>query len=266
VSLSSYLSSWVPKWLQNAWGKNYFSTLGGQLDLLSQQTTQAVLARTPQYGPTDALPVIGDDRSLVQGTSESNPSFIARLINAWSTWTQGGTALGLLLDLKAIGYQPFIVTQQGYRYSLTVVDLLNAVAFGNGEWLCKPGQRTAPNLQGPPGSPWSHFQLLFIPGGFGNLPVSPPAISTWSAGGTPGSGLPLANSAEIATLVQRIQTWMPGNCVCDGIVAITAGGSWGYPFGVPVGGGITWATRASGQTWGSLKAAAVITVYPVPSP
>lgn len=93
----------------------------GQVELLREATR----ARFPGdgYAPDDALPEIGQDRQLIQGTSESNATFRTRLLTAWDQHELRGTWVELLFQLYfSCGVEAggaYIIQQNGLIYSLS---------------------------------------------------------------------------------------------------------------------------------------------------
>lgn len=93
----------------------------GQVALLREATR----ARFPGegYAPDDALPEIGKDRQLIQGTGESNATFRTRLLTAWDQHALRGTWVELLFQMYfSCGIEAggaYIIQQNGLIYSLS---------------------------------------------------------------------------------------------------------------------------------------------------
>lgn len=84
---------------------------------------EAVKARMPELGPSDALPYMGQDRKLIQGYGESDDEFRSRCKAAWNQWEVAGTWAELLFQLYwSCGLDTtstWIVQQNGYAYNLS---------------------------------------------------------------------------------------------------------------------------------------------------
>lgn len=84
---------------------------------------EAVKARMPERGPSDALPYMGQDRKLIQGYDESDDDFRTRCKTAWQQWQLAGTWAELLFQLYwSCGLDAgstWIVQQNGYAYNLS---------------------------------------------------------------------------------------------------------------------------------------------------
>ena len=70
-----------------------FGLLG---DALLEKLDQAVRARMPGQGTVTALPILGDDRVLIQGPGEPDASFILRLKSFLQDWSYAGSHWALL--------------------------------------------------------------------------------------------------------------------------------------------------------------------------
>lgn len=123
-TLSAWLRGLPIPWLvSNPVGAADATAQGTLYDGQVSLAKQAVLARFPDYAPSDALPYIGKDRKLIQGYAESDANFRVRLRTAWDQWALAGTWAELLFQLYwSCGFDTastWIVQQNGYAYSLS---------------------------------------------------------------------------------------------------------------------------------------------------
>ena len=123
-----------------------------------------VKAREPDNAPVDALPHIGGDRQLIQGSNETNASFTTRLLDAWGQWSRAGTPCSVLEQLYYFGLSGAVwVQQNGLQYTLSGAptpgqDPTGLVVASTATTL--PATLTssvAPYRQIPAGTPWVNF-------------------------------------------------------------------------------------------------------------
>lgn len=84
-------------------------------DIVRDQITQARYQAYPSKCASDALPHLGGDRKLIQGSNESDTSFRTRLKDAWGQWSRAGTACGVLEQLYYFGLTNAYWFQQNGR-------------------------------------------------------------------------------------------------------------------------------------------------------
>lgn len=146
---------------------------------------QGIQQRFPDYCAPDALPLLGGDRLLVQGPTETNQNFITRIKTAWgnspitvsapglpaaqaggvvSGWALAGTWLQLLEELYWGGFSGAVVVQQnGLAASLTGaptpgVDNTSLLSLVSAAALTAPLVSTVnPSRSIPAGTPWFAF-------------------------------------------------------------------------------------------------------------
>lgn len=123
-SISAWLKSLPVPWLVSYDnGAADASAQGAVYDDQVEQVREAVKARMPQLAPSDALPVIGGDRQLIQGYAESDANFRTRCQIVWEQWALAGTWAEMLYQLYwSCGLDcgsTWIVQQNGYAYSLS---------------------------------------------------------------------------------------------------------------------------------------------------
>ena len=90
----------------------------------------------PGLAPVDALTLLGIERSIERGFTETVASYRERLRTAHQVWLKSGTAHGLLLALKALGCpNAAIEIVNGRQYTLDG-DALYTIQLPAGSWLC----------------------------------------------------------------------------------------------------------------------------------
>lgn len=93
-----------PPWLRGTVASRYLYSIGVQLDILADQVQQGIKRRFPQSAAlandADALALIGKDRIITRGPTESNKAFGARLVRAIDDWKTAGSAPALLRQLQ----------------------------------------------------------------------------------------------------------------------------------------------------------------------
>ncbi len=207
MPFKDYLIGLGPTWLQRATWKKFLGEAGRAMDAAVISTKSGVKERFPDQAATDALNAMGGERQLPRAPGEADPTYAARLKDAWQTWYWGGTAFGLLRAFSTAGYATAkLEIVNGLQYQLGRSGQLEIFGLPSGSWLIDSDQ-----------SYWSKFQVVFCHPG---LPT----------GWVP--NLPTANSDEVNLLRALVRKWSPGFATCSGIVAITAGRSFGYPPGV----------------------------------
>ena len=75
---------------------------GLALDVLIDKMQQGILARMPGYGTPTALPIIGQDRGIVQGFAESSAAYSLRLAAWLDSWQRAGSPRAVLQQV--LGY------------------------------------------------------------------------------------------------------------------------------------------------------------------
>lgn len=213
TTYQDYQEGVAPRWLRTGVGSNWFRAQGDAKDKLELWVKDAVKARFPSLAPPDALAVIGGDRQLDQGVTESEADYRVRLRKAWSVWPWAGTPTGLLRAFLYAGYPNVaLLTAQGDTHTLD----------GSGDVV------TTHTPGGFSFSPpfWNVFRVLF----FAPLPAS------WSP------SLPANNSDEVNGLRRIVRLWKAAHAKQVDFVVVE-GAVWGFP--------TTQAWGDSGLDWGS---------------
>ncbi len=222
---------------------------GSVLDANVTTIKYGVQARFPTLAPADALPLIGNDRSLIQGgsiagPSESDADFAERLRTFWETAAPfGGTPYAILQQLYySLGYDNvYIVQQNGLLFHISTpptddptVDLIVEDAMACATDQEPSPDRPSPQKVIPADSPWwrfddrtdlcNRFAVLFPP----DLPAS------WNDVTNPPTGTSAPSISEVNAIRQIIQRWRNAEAQCVGIIVDVGDGSarnklWGFP-------------------------------------
>ncbi len=123
----------TPMWLNGTTGLAWQAAHGFFEDYLLQLSVWGTKQRMPGFAASDALNLLGTERGLARQTSETDAAYGARLILAWTTWTQAGTALGLLNALSVAGYPTaqLLCALNDCTYSLSGGNLVTTYPTGN---------------------------------------------------------------------------------------------------------------------------------------
>lgn len=196
-------------------GAAFEAAFGSVKDAQLDRDIAAVKAKYPNVAPSDALSIIGADRGIPRGQSETDAAYAARLVNAWNTWPWAGTPYGMLQAFRATGYTNVFICQPngGKEFTLDANGNLVTTALAGGVWqnLSLASPYTAPLRQ----TFWSIFDVLF--------PAPLPA--SWGGGAT----VPASGSAEANFIRSIVSAWKPGHAICGRIIIVKTGKVWGYP-------------------------------------
>jgi|HubBroStandDraft_5_1064220.scaffolds.fasta_scaffold109379_2 hypothetical protein len=154
------------RWLANVPGANTGFKIAYSIarigDLLIETAWEGMLAAMPGVGTPTALPLIAQARGILQGPSESNASFVQRLVAWLTTWAQAGSA-----EILAQQIQSFLVGQgtmgAGIYPIVRVVDR-------SGNWVIANADQSLTLVTGVP-FPWDNI------GGWDYHPGA--AVSGW---------------------------------------------------------------------------------------
>jgi len=94
----------APGWLQTSKNAAWLRASGDLKDSLADRAKAAVKARFARLAPRDALDLLGSERQLERGPSESDATFAEHVAGAWKLWQWAGTAKGVLVALRESGY------------------------------------------------------------------------------------------------------------------------------------------------------------------
>ena len=186
-----------PTWMRRPYGAAWHTAMGDAKDNLQSAAADAACARMPGLAPADALPMLGDERGIEAGPSESSAAYRERLRLSHSAWRDSGCARSLLSQLVALGMSNVELD--------TKLGLL---------WTLAPdGTAVMTRAAGPVDidSPlWSSFVAW--------LQVPP---SGWSPP-------PASNDPRVDQIRRVIGRWKPAFSTCVGIYLLVSGESWGW--------------------------------------
>ena len=95
----------APGWLQTPKNAAWLRASGDLKDSLAERCKDAVKVRFARLAPRDGLDQLGGERQIERGPSETNAAFAERVVDAWNLWHWAGTAQGVLLALRDVGYR-----------------------------------------------------------------------------------------------------------------------------------------------------------------
>lgn len=197
------------------YGIRFFGTIGLYADLISEGARQGFIARLPGHPEQaeDSLNQVGSDRNLFKYARETRPQYTARVQNAWQSYAQAGSPLGLM---REVTYWATVSFPTSYPTHTAAI-------------LLEQG--------------WAKFAVLF----------SQNSLAGWSgptlygAGQTYGQanlmyGLGAAVlSSDVDALRRTVRKWKPSRSQGTIIVATGAGSFYGTP-GLLYGGGAVYVT------------------------
>ena len=233
MSYRDYILGLAPAWLKGPAGSQWLAAFGEALDALLETDRSAARLKIAADSNTgepahDTLDAQAGERLLERSRMPDGPSdasWIQRVRGAWEAWRYAGTAFGLLQALSDLGYPTARVCIPNGRLYRLVGGALNITTLPAGSWSTGPGA-------------WNAYQIIFPADALPSQVTG--AVTNWA------SGTPLSNSPEIEAIRRVVRRWQPAHARCLSIVAITAGGVWGYPVGQ------LWAV--SGDTWDTTDA------------
>lgn len=199
-SFSDYqATNLAPGWLQDEAGEAWLRAFGAAKDELVARAKEAVKARFPTLAPADALSLIGEERGIDQGATESEASYRLRVRAAWDAWKWAGTPFGLLSALYWAGYRPssgkvLLQVQLGKQYALR--DDYDPAVHSPDEAVVITDLGTV-HLGGDP-ELFNQFAVVFVP------PTPPHWLPTPPADASP----------EIEQIRRLIVRWKPGHARC----------------------------------------------------
>lgn len=209
----------APGWLRDPWGTALLKARGAQKDWLADTLKQGVKARMPGLAPLDALPLIGRERGIPRGRTETVDSYRARLRAAWESWRWAGTPYGILTAFYWAGYRP--------TSGRVAIQIQGDAAAGGKQFELRAdfdplvhAPETAltitdlgvVHLGGSPAELWQDFAVLFL------SPLPPAWVPT----------LPADGSDEVIAIRDLILRWKPGHSRCVRLRASTVD-LWDWP-------------------------------------
>lgn len=207
----------TPPWLQTGNAEKLLYAMGIQLDVFADALLAGVRARFPgQYNPPDTLPLIGRERRIVRGPSETDDSYAARLIRWLDDHRRRGGPYAMLAQLHAYfspnAFVIDLVYVSGRRYKMNAAGAVTR-------------EDTAYSADGDPAQ-WSRWWLYFYTDSFA-LPLS-------------------AADKAAAALVPR--EWNAGHCLGTIVIVPTGAEFWNYPLGHVWNEAGTWNTTTPSES------------------
>jgi hypothetical protein len=204
----------VPSWLSSGDGEKVLFALGELKDAFVERVRQSLEARFPSRAGESALALIGADRGLFRGRTETAAHYAARLI-AWR-YPRGhrvrGNALALLEQVWNYfgGMRVRTIDVRGNVYELAEADVESETVTHGAAW----------NWDGAPVAPrWGRFWLLLFPSSvheitpwpkFGDGGWGGTCAENEAAGRTVGQqGITPDDAFAIRTRLLRGRPWYP---------------------------------------------------------
>lgn len=200
-----------PPWLTRTIGGGLSYACGLVLDGIAQWEIEGVKARMPGVGTPDALYLIGRDRQLDRGPSETDDAYASRLTQAFDTWATAGAGPTLLRQLR-IYFTPStdtpirLVSNAGVWHTINLTtDVVTKVVSSpsNWEWDAYASTRW-----------WRGWVVI-------DSSVAPwtrdlwDLVGLWGDGGTWGSD---ATPDEVGALKRIVSKWKPAHITCMNII------------------------------------------------
>jgi hypothetical protein len=112
----------VPTWLLGYVGKRYLYAHSLLVDAFGDALLSGVQTRFPGYYSNESLPIIGKERRILRGLSESDAAYAARLTQWLTDHAHRGSALAML-DQLYLHYQPdtfriVLIARNGLTYDM----------------------------------------------------------------------------------------------------------------------------------------------------
>ena len=234
----------APPWLQGTTGLAYLGAIDAALNAIWWKSYQAQVIHMPGLGHPSQLPILGNDRLMVQGTYEYNEAFAARLSGAFQIWAYAGNAWAELQQVApqlASGPTPYTITalpgiaivtdqnQWWYYPENTLTDLsatppqfvntLNgAIGYTSWDW-----DSTGPTPDMHPGDAVNRWWLILNAAAPNNWTQDWPVLDTPGQPNldeAPYASLDFADTppAFWNSLRAILETWRSANSWCRGIL------------------------------------------------
>lgn len=101
-NLHNWVERRLPTRLQDGLARELIFGLASMFDAACDAAVWAVMARHVTEAPRDALALLGADRTLVRGPTETDAQWRLRLQDAWTAWQNAGSKVGLLSQINVV--------------------------------------------------------------------------------------------------------------------------------------------------------------------
>jgi hypothetical protein len=198
----------APPWLLGRIAQGIQYGCGLVIDALGEWAMEGVKARMPGVGTPDALPLIGRDRLIDRGPSETDANYALRLSRAFDTWATAGGAPTLLRAL-AVWFSPLtttpirLVSNSAVWHEIDLGTLIVTKTVVGTNWG------------------WDAFTTRWFRGwailDSSAAPWTPDlwGAGNWGDGGTWGSNATVAQVAQIRGIVEK---WKPAHVFVPNII------------------------------------------------
>jgi len=212
------LKTLVPKWLQDRPGFRVgFSVLysfAALLDFVFQQAFEGFSAPWPGYGTPTALPLIGQNRGMIQGETETVAAFSARLISWLVAAENSGSSELLVSEIQAyIGNTPTVrvVDRSGNWVSIAPNGAITKVAAGSAAWVWDWDSLSNPERNVPSRPWWSDLWIIITPSEWAVTGTNLAALAAiWPQSNGNGVGLGFAITRTAVDAISQIVSYRKG--------------------------------------------------------
>ena len=206
----------TPSWMQDdEEGGPVLYSLGLVAEVAKERAYNGLVARFPQYAPTDALHLIARDRRIIRGIDEADAAFATRLL----PW----------LDDHRTRGNPFALMKQLQAYCQADVRIRTVDARGN--WFTREANGTTSyllnqnnwNWDGAASTRWARFWVIIYPTAAGepwNGDQTWGQVGlTWGSEGSGGATWGTsATVGEVETVRRIVREWKPAGTRCEHII------------------------------------------------
>lgn len=203
----------TPRWMCTGDGEKLQWICGLVTDALLQKAHDLVIARCPDYAPSDALAALGRDRKIIRGINELPASYAVRLKRWLLDHRKRGNPFALMEQLRAYCNADVRIRTVDRRGNWFMIDRDGSYSWDLdlGDWDWDGGALTA----------WSRFWVIIYPTSDG----LPWRVTTWTDfGSTMGEFEATktfgttATQNEVASVRAIIRDWKPGGTKCEWII------------------------------------------------
>lgn len=225
-TLRDTLAQIVPRWLQGTIGARLLFSIGVQLDALLDWSADGIKARFPGHpdqGP-DALSLVGSERRIRRGPTETDAGYAARLLTWWDDHKHRGNPFALMSqfarywDPGGSSLDFHLLYESGQRFIRTLGNI-----FGPQDGVTPLGSPFDSNV-----AQWARWWLVVEwPTGIGVDGLwSDPGV--WDDGGTWDTNLSVATVDDIRVVPTE---WNAAHCLGNVILLSPGSDLWDVPVG-----------------------------------